>query len=326
MTQKMLNDAIEYARTFIHEGEVASYIPELAKGNKDHLGGCIMTVDGACFHVGDWQQTFTMQSISKTISLILALQTAGTEKVFSRVGVEPTGDAFNSMLKLELKDGKPLNPMINAGAIATVSCIPGEDPFGQFMALTRRLCRRDSIEMDEAVYLSEKATGMRNRSMAYFMQSEGVFGADEVVEDILDIYFKMCSVSVNTEDLANYGMIMANGGVDPFTGEKLVEDWILRIVKTLMMTCGLYDGSGRFAIRVGIPTKSGVGGGMLSVVDGRMGISIFSPALDDKGNSVGGYRALEYLSNALNLHYFSQENYKSKVVKGTEKIIKEMHF
>lgn len=316
MTERLLGDAIEYARSFIHEGEVASYIPELAKANREHLGGCIMTVDGECFHVGDWQQPFTMQSISKTISLILALQTAGEEKVFSRVGVEPTGDAFNSMLKLELKDGKPLNPMINAGAIATVSCIPGHDPFGQFLSLARRLCRRDTITVDEAVYRSEKATGMRNRSMAYFMQSEGVFGADEVVEDILDIYFKMCSVSVTAEDLANYGMIMANGGVDPFTGEKLVEDWILRIVKTLMMTCGLYDGSGRFAIRVGIPTKSGVGGGMLSVVDGRMGISIFSPALDDKGNSVGGYRALEYLSYHLDLHCFSQSSYKSHTAAG----------
>lgn len=315
MTQRMLNDAIEYARGFIHEGEVASYIPELAKANKNHLGGCIMTVDGECFHVGDWQQTFTMQSISKTISLILALQTAGAEKVFSRVGVEPTGDAFNSMMKLELKDGKPLNPMINAGAIATVSCIPGEEPFERFLKLTRRLCRRDSIVLDNAVYHSEKATGMRNRSMAYFMQSEGVFGADEEVEAILDVYFKMCSTSVNSEDLANYGMIMANGGVDPFTGERLVEEWILRIVKTLMMTCGLYDGSGKFAISVGIPTKSGVGGGMLSVVDGRMGIAMFSPALDNKGNSIGGYRALEYLSEHLDLHCFSQSSYTSKCVK-----------
>lgn len=314
MIQRILNDAIEYARGFIHEGEVASYIPELAKANKEHIGGCVMTVDGECFHVGDWQQTFTMQSISKVITLMMALQTQGADKVFSRVGVEPTGDAFNSMLKLELKDGKPLNPMINAGAIATVSCIHSEDAFDRFLAFARRLCRRDTIVLDEAVYHSEKATGMRNRSIAYFMQSEGVFKPDESVEDILDTYFKLCSVSVTSQDLANCGMIMANGGVDPFTGERLVEDWILRIVKTLMVTCGLYDGSGQFATRVGIPTKSGVGGGMLSVVDGRMGISVFSPALDDKGNSIGAYHALEYLSYHLNLHCFSQRDYHSHVI------------
>lgn len=314
MIQQMLNDAVEYARGYINEGVVASYIPELAKADKNMIGACIMTVDGQSYHAGDWQQTFTMQSISKTASLILALQTAGADKVFSKVGVEPTGDAFNSMLKLELKEGKPLNPMINAGAIATVSCIPGEDPFGQFIKLVRRLCRRDSIEVDEAVYLSEKTSGMRNRSLGYFMQSEGIIEGN--LEDILDVYFRMCSVAVNTEDLANYGSILSNGGADPMTGERIVDEWILRIVKTLMMTCGLYDGSGRFAIDVGIPTKSGVGGGMLSAVDGRMGISVFSPALDPKGNSVGGYRVLEYLSKHLDLHYFSQNNYRIKTAHG----------
>lgn len=305
MIQQTINEALKYARGYIQEGKVASYIPELAKADPEMLGVCIMTVDGGCYHAGDWHQSFTIQSISKTISLILALKTAGADKVFSKVGVEPTGDAFNSMVKLELKDGKPLNPMINAGAIATASCIMGEDPFGQFMDLAKKLCRSETLELDEAVYRSEKASGMRNRSMAYFMQSENLLEGE--VEEILDLYFRMCSVKANTEDLANYGMILANDGVDPFTGERLVENWILRILKTLMVTCGLYDGSGEFAINIGIPTKSGVGGGMISAVESKMGIGVFSPALDSKGNSVGGYRILEYLSKHMGLHYFSDQ-------------------
>lgn len=303
MIQRTLDEALEYARAHLKEGEVANYIPELAKVDPDKIGASIVTTEGKLYHAGDWQQTFTAQSISKTISLILALQTAGMEKVFDHVGVEPTGDAFNSMLKLELKDGKPLNPMINAGAIATVSCIEGDDPFGQFMKLARRLCRRETIVIDEAVYRSEKATGMRNRSLAYFMKSEGLIAQE--VEEVLDTYFRICALSVNTADLAACGMILANDGIDPYTGERLVDNGILRVVKSLMVTCGLYDGSGEFAVRVGLPTKSGVGGGMLSAVEGRMGIGAFSPRLDNKGNSICAYLILEYLSNNLKLHYFS---------------------
>ena len=302
MIQQTLNEAVEYARKYLKEGHVADYIPELAKVDADKIGASIVTIDGKAYHSGDYTQTFTAQSIAKTISLIYALQTAGKEKVFNHVGVEPTGDAFNSMLKLELKDGKPLNPMINAGAIATVSCVDLETGFDNILKLTRRLCRRDDIVMDEAVYHSEKATGMRNRSLAYFMKSEGLL--DGEVEDILDIYFRICSISVNTEDLATYGMILANNGVDPYTGERLVDNSILKIVKSVMVTCGLYDGSGEFAIRVGLPTKSGVGGGMLSVAQGKMGIGVFSPRLDDKGNSVCAYHMLEYLSDKLKLHCF----------------------
>lgn len=303
--QQALNEALEYASGFTHLGQVASYIPELAKANPSQIGACIVTTDGECYYIGDWHQPFTMQSISKTISLILALQTAGAERVFSKVGVEPTGDAFNSIVRLETRDGRPLNPMINAGAIATVSCITGEGRYEQFLSLARKLCRRDSIMLDEAVYRSEQSAGMRNRSMAYFMQSEHLIEGD--VEEAFDLYFRMCSLSVTTEDLANYGMILANDGIEPSTGERLVENWILRIVKTLMMTCGLYDGSGEFAINVGIPSKSGVGGGMVSAVERTMGIGVFSPGLDAKGNSIGGYRMLEYLSKHLNLHYFAND-------------------
>ena len=299
-----IEEAMEYARPYLSEGKVATYIPELAHGDPTQLGVCVMTPEGGVYSAGDWQQPFTIQSISKTIGLIFALQTVGYDKVFSKVGVEPTGDAFNSIVKLETRTVRPLNPMINAGAIATASCCMClDDPFDAFLNLTRRLCGRDTIELDEAVYLSEKKSGMRNRSMAYLMQSDNVLECD--AELALDLYFRMCSVSVTTEDLARYAMLLANDGINPATGERLVESRHVRVVKTLMVTCGMYDGSGEFAIRVGIPAKSGVGGGIMACVENRMGIAAFGPALDPKGNSVGAYRILEYLSQALNLHYFA---------------------
>lgn len=301
--QQVLTGAIDYARPHLIKGQVATYIPELAKADPGQIGICIKTADGQTYKAGECAQTFTMQSIAKTVSLILALQSAGFEKVFSHVGMEPTGDPFNSMIKLETTSIRPLNPMINAGAIATVSCIEGEHRFKRFLQLTRRLCGRDSIELDRAVYLSEKASGQRNRSMAYLMQSEKLIEGN--VERVLDLYFRMCSVSVNAEDLANYGLLLANDGVDIHTGERVVQSDIVRVVKTLMLTCGMYDGSGEYAIRVGIPSKSGVGGGILSAVEGRMGIGTFSPALDKRGNSVGGVQMLEYVSHALRLHYFA---------------------
>lgn len=304
MIQETLDRTLTYAKSFIYDGRVATYIPELAKGDPNQLGICIVTKSGECYHAGDWQQEFTMQSISKTIALIVALETVGYDKVFSKVGVEPTGDAFNSIVKLETKTLHPLNPMINAGAIAIASCyIHLEDPFGHFLSRVRTLCGRESISLCEAVYQSEKKAGMRNRSMAYLMQSENILECD--AEDALDLYFKSCSVLVNTQDLANFGVILANNGVHPVTRKRLIESWIVRIVKTLMVTCGLYDGSGEFAIKVGIPAKSGVGGGIVASVENRMGIAAFGPALDAKGNSIGSFHALEYLSQELNLHYFS---------------------
>lgn len=304
LIEKTLADAMDYAHTFLRTGKVATYIPELAKGDPDRLGACIITADGEAYHAGDSRQEFTIQSISKTITLIMALQEAGYDKVFSKVGVEPTGDAFNSLVRLETKNTHPLNPMINAGAIATADCcMDSGDPYGDFLALTRRLCRRDTIQLNAAVFQSEKKAGMRNRSMAYLMQGDNILEHD--AEEVVDLYFWMCSLSVNVEDLANYALVLANNGVDVRTGQRLVEDWIVRIVKTLMVTCGMYDASGEFAMKVGIPAKSGVGGGIMGTVERKMGLAAFNPALDAKGNSVGAYRVLEYLSHYLGLHYFS---------------------
>ncbi|MDD4159597.1 MAG: glutaminase A [Synergistaceae bacterium] len=306
--EETLEKALNKGKRFTKTGRVATYIPELSKANPEHIGVCIKTVTGETYSAGDWHEPFTMQSISKTISLTLALQTAGYDKVFSKVGLEPTGDSFNSIVKLETKTPHPLNPMINAGAIATASCIPGEDPFELYIELARKICLNKDIYLNSDVYLSEKRAGMRNRSMAYWMKSENIIEGDP--EEALDLYFRMCSVNVTAEDLANWGMVLANDGVDPISGDRLVESWIVRIVKTFMVTCGMYDGSGEFAIKVGIPSKSGVGGGILSAVEGRMGIGVFNPSLDQKGNSVGGMHLLECLSKNLNLHYFAGKSMK----------------
>lgn len=257
--QDALEKALSEGRRCTKTGKVATYIPELSKADPEHIGACVKTVTGGTYSTGDWQEPFTMQSISKTISLTLALQTVGYDKVFSKVGLEPTGDSFNSIVKLETRTPHPLNPMINAGAIATASCIPGDDPFELYLELTRKVCLNENLSLNQEVYLSEKRAGMRNRSMAYWMKSENIIEGDP--EEALDLYFRMCSVNVTAEDLANWGMVLANDGVDPISCTRLAESWAVRIVKTFMVTCGMYDGSGEFAIKVGIPSKSGVGGG-----------------------------------------------------------------
>ncbi|MDD2447897.1 MAG: glutaminase A [Tissierellia bacterium] len=300
---EVLNDALEHGRKYISEGNIATYIPELSKVDKNFLGVSIVTTDGKEYHAGDWQQEFTMQSISKTISLIFALEHIGADVIFTKVGMEPSGDPFNSIVKLETKSAMPSNPLINAGAIAVAGLIADRYEFEEFLRFVRLVCGRDTIVVDENVYNSENGAGKLNRSIAYLLQSNGVLEAD--VEKALSFYFKMCSLNINTFDLANYAAILANGGKDVRSGIQLINKPVLQIVKSLMVTCGLYDGSGEFAIRVGMPAKSGVGGGILALAQNNMGICVFGPALDVHGNSTGGYQILEYLSKELDLHYFS---------------------
>lgn len=268
------------------------------------LGISIFTLDGKRYNIGDWEKEFTIQSISKTISLIFALEKFGQEAVFDKVGMESSGDPFNSMVKLETKSKYPSNPFINAGAIAVAGLISDKYKFEDYMELVFTLCGRDSIEVDENVYMSESKTGMLNRSMAYHMKNNGVIEGN--VEKVVEFYFRMCSIKVNTNDLANYGTILANNGVDIGNGSQLASRETMKIVKSLMVICGMYDGSGEFSIRVGMPGKSGVGGGILASVENQMGIGVFGPALDFKGNSIGGYHILEYLSDKLGLHYLSK--------------------
>ena len=290
---------------FTKNGKVASYIPELAKSNPNDLGVYLITLDGQEYFAGDCDKKFTMQSISKILSLMLSLIDNG-ESVFEKIGMEPTGDSFNSIVNLELKSiHKPFNPMINAGAIATTSMIKGsstEEKIERILTLAKKLSHNPDIKINENVYLSEKATGDRNRSLAYFMKSYNVI--DGEVYDVLDVYFKQCSIDVTCKDIANMGCVLANDGVSTKTGERIVSKQICRIVKTIMSTCGLYDASGEFAVHIGIPAKSGVGGGILAAVPHKMGIGVYGPSLDEKGNSIGGIQILRELSEKLDLNIY----------------------
>lgn len=302
----LFKDIIKNNIHFTKSGKVATYIPELAKANKNDLGVSLITLDGKEYHAGDYDKKFTMQSISKILSLILSLMDNGEASVFEKIGMEPTGDSFNSIVNLELKSiHKPFNPMINAGAIATTSMIKGnsiDEKISRIINLAKKLSYNSNIEINEAVYLSEKLTGDRNRSLAYFMKSFNVIGGE--VEDILDVYFRQCSIEMTCKDIANMGCVLANDGVSIKTNEVIVPKKICKIIKTIMSTCGMYDASGQFAVQVGIPAKSGVGGGILASVPHKMGIGVYGPSLDEKGNSIGGTQILMQLSEILNLNIY----------------------
>lgn len=306
MLQETAKAAWEYGRQFLLQGKVADYIPELGKANPVHLGLCIKTTDGKTVEYGDVEQRFSMQSISKVVALATALQHRGFNDVFNHVMMEPSGDAFNSILKLDTASNRPFNPLINAGAIEIVNLLCRDFSFEQLLDFTRAICMDDDITLNEAVYHSEYSTGDRNRAIGYLLKSKEVLEGD--VLQTVDLYFKLCSMNVTARSLAGLGLILANGGVDPRSGIRLLSAQTVRTVKTLMLTCGMYDGSGEFAVKVGLPAKSGVGGGIMSCVEGQMGIGTFGPALDAKGNSIGGKNTLEYLSREMHFHIFDSES------------------
>ena len=302
LLQRIINDCYQYTKN----GKVATYIPELAKADKNEFGICTITDDNKIYTAGDYDKYFTMQSIVKPMILLMALKDKGEEKVRSLVGVESTGkpfDAFNysdQALRCE-----HINPMINIGAITLCSLIDGEtyeEKFSRLLNLTRKMADNPLLEVDEAVYMSEKATGNKNRALAYMLKSYGMIDAD--VESVLDCYFRACSIKVTSVDLAKIALVFANKGIDNKTGEQIIDKKYAKYINAVLMTCGMYDGSGEFAVNVGVPAKSGVGGGIMAIVPGRMGIGIYSPALDSKGNSFAGIKALELLSNKLELSIF----------------------
>ena len=289
-------------RSWTERGKVADYIPELKKADRDDFGICLMKKDGTVLSYGDVDTRFSMQSISKTVTLAAALLKFGFVKTFSHVKMEPSGDSFNSIIKLDTASNLPYNPMINAGAIQVVSLLANELTFEELLALTRAFCMDDGITLNHAVYESEAQTGDRNRAIAYLLKSKGVLQADP--EKTLDLYFKMCSLNVTARSLAGLGLILANDGRNPFTGRRLMDPRYIRTINSIMFTCGMYDGSGEFGVKVGVPAKSGVGGGITCGVKGRMGIGVYGPALDERGNSIAGIAALESLSAQLHLSVF----------------------
>ena len=304
--QTIVSEALQYGRQFVRYGKPASYIEVLAKKDPSRLGVAICDLKGQIFALGDSEYPFSMQSIAKVISLILVIEQNGFEYIFTKVGLEPTGDAFNSLVRLEnLATKKPFNPMINAGAIAIASCIRGdtvEQRQQTFLAFARKLTGNETLEFDYEVYRSERETGYKNRSIANLMKSNGIL--DGEIEPHLEVYFSLCSVNATCRDLAYFAAVLSNDGRDPKTGEELVPLRVVRLVRSLMVTCGMYDFSGEYAATVGMPSKSGVGGGIIACPIGKCGIAVYGPALDGKGNSVGGLKILEYLSQKLELSMF----------------------
>lgn len=304
--EELLEQLLEECRPFTQKGNVATYIPELAKGDRNNLGIYVLSSNGQHYQAGDWKKCFTIQSVVKPILLLLALMDNGEEYVRARVGVEATGkpfDAINVTDQTLLSDH--LNPMVNMGAIAMCTLIKGEnydERFQRLLDLTRKLANNPDIQIDEAVYQSEKRTGNKNRALAFLLKTYGMI--EDEVEDVLDCYFKACSISVNSKDLAHIGFVLANRGKHPQTDERLFPREYARYVNAILTTCGMYDGSGDFAVNVGVPAKSGVGGGIMAVVPTRMGIGIFSPGLDAKGNSVAGIQVLQRLSRRMYLSIF----------------------
>lgn len=303
--EEMLEQLLEECHPYTKQGHVATYIPELGKGDPNDLGIYVLRSDGKHYQAGDYNKRFTIQSVVKPILLLLALMDNGEEYVRSRVGVEATGkpfDAINVTDQTLLSDH--LNPMVNMGAIAMCSLIKGEDYLHRFqrvLELTRLLAGDEDIVLDEEVYLSEKATADKNRALAFLMKSYGLLEGD--VEEVLDCYFRACSILVDCRDLARIAFVLSNKGRD-FSGNQLFPARYAHYVNAVMMTCGMYDGAGDFAVKVGVPAKSGVGGGIMAVVPGRMGIGIYGPSLDSKGNSVAGIQMLRRLSDQLQLSIF----------------------
>lgn len=302
---KMLEELVKTNRKYAFDGKVATYIPELAIADPNLAGICVS--DGKTMScAGDSRVKFTLQSVSKPLVLILALMDKGEDFVFEKVGKEPTGDPFNSIIRLETyKKQKPYNPMINAGAIAVAALIEGETVEirqQRILNFIRRIAHNSEIRLNDAVLNSEKATGHRNRSIAHFLKDIGNIEGDP--DEVLEVYFSQCSIEIDCRDLANIAMILAQDGKSHVTGEQIFPKRYAKIAKSYMMTCGMYDGSGEFAISVGIPAKSGVGGGILAVVPGRYGIGVFGPSLDDKGNSVVGLKMLETLSEHYDFNIF----------------------
>ncbi|TAM06673.1 MAG: glutaminase [Paraburkholderia sp.] len=277
-------------------GRVADYIPELATVRADHFGMAIVTVDGQVYRTGDADVRFSIQSISKLFACTLAFQLLG-DALWKRVGREPSGTAFNSLVQLEFEAGKPRNPFINAGALVVtdVLCRRFVQAETALVNFVRRLSGVTDLDYDLRVAQSELAHAERNRAMAHFMAS---FGNLEMPADaVIDAYCRQCAISMSCVELARAALFLANGGVSPASGERVLDASSTKRLSALMLTCGTYDAAGDFVYRVGLPAKSGVGGGIVAVLPGEFAVCVWSPGLDATGNSLAGVQALEALTS-----------------------------
>lgn len=302
----LLEEAVRLGRVVAATGSLADYIPELQNADPGAVGIALATLDGKLFQAGDATTPFTIQSVSKVFSLACVLREGKVSLYPDRVSVEPSGDEFHSITRLESERGRARNPMINAGAIAVSGALTGdcsEDCIETLRGFLRDAYgdEETTFSMDQAVYESECQTGFRNRALANFMQHHGTV---DNAERAVDTYFRQCSLTVTADQLARLGLFLSNNGVHPKTGKELLSPYHNRIVVATMMMCGLYDEVGHFAVRVGIPAKSGVSGGLLAVLPGRMSLACYGPALGNNGNSVAGMAMLQFLSEKLRLSLF----------------------
>jgi glutaminase len=283
-------------------GEVASYIPALAAADPRWFGISVVTTDGHAYEVGDTRLPFTIQSISKPFVFGLAVEDQGLDAVLGKVGVEPSGEAFNS-ISLAAGTGRPRNPMINAGAIATTALVAGTSASERLARLLATLSDHAGrpLAVDPVVFESERETGHRNRAIGHLLRNFDVLTEDP--ESALDLYFQQCSVLVDCHDLAVMAACLANGGTNPLTGERALRPDVVAHVLSVMTTCGMYDYAGEWVFWVGMPAKSGVTGGILAVLPGQLGVGVFSPPLDERGNSVRGVQVCRDLAGALGLHF-----------------------
>ncbi|HSS63044.1 MAG TPA: glutaminase [Gammaproteobacteria bacterium] len=301
--QIVLDEIIEEIRPSLARGRVADYIPMLASVAKTKFGMAVQTVDGRSFQAGDAGEPFSIQSISKVYTLTLALKYEG-EALWKRVGREPSGTAFNSLVQLEYENGIPRNPFINAGAIVISDIVRSRvaDCRRVLLDFVRARSDNPSIEHDPDVARSERATGYRNVALANFIKSFGNLEND--VDEVLDFYFYQCSLSMSCLDLARSLSFLANGGRCPWTRERLLTESQAKRINAVMLTCGTYDAVGDFAFRVGMPGKSGVGGGIVAVIPNRLSVAVWSPGLNEKGNSLAGTLALELFTTKTGISIF----------------------
>jgi len=296
--QAMIEEIHATVSASTEPGRVADYIPQLARIDPARFGMAVATVDGDEHVVGDADVAFSIQSISKVFTLTLALGKVG-DSLWNRVGKEPSGTPFNSIVQLEREEGKPRNPFINAGAIVVADhLLAGHQPreaIGEIVQFVRFLAGDDSIVIDDKVARSEAETGFRNVALAQFIRGFGKL--DHPAEKVLGVYFHHCALAMTCRQLAHAGLFLAAGGRNPLTGRSVISRDRARRINALMLMCGHYDGSGDFAYRVGLPGKSGVGGGILVVAPGRAAIAVWSPGLNANGNSLLGTRALEMLAH-----------------------------
>jgi len=302
--QNIINEIKYEIEPFYNEGKIANYIPALAKIDPRQFAMSIKLIDGTSYNVGNTQNKFSIQSISKVFTFTLALQAYG-KKLYKRVGHEPSGDPFNSLVQLEYENGIPRNPFINAGAIVTTDSLISkyqDETFDYILNFIQTAANDTTIGYNDEVYTSEFAHGYMNMALINMMKNYK--NINNHIPDVIRTYFKQCSIEMNTEQLASSMLFLANHGINPFTQKMLINESKAKRINSLMLTCGHYDASGDFAYKVGLPGKSGVGGGIVAIVPNKMAICVYSPNLNKQGNSLIGTKALELFTTKTGLSIF----------------------